>query len=159
MAGDPVTVAASNNPLPTTVTAAVSGRLNPNVNLVDAILNGGEFTVFAPTDDAFAKIPPAIIDSLKADSATRTKILTCHVAPGRVAPQNINGPRKTAEGGTVTVTGGPDALKVNDASVICGGVNVGVVEDDDGALQQPGEPAVGQPIHRLAGRGRTVDPG
>ena len=55
-------VAASNNPLLTTLTAALSGKLNPNVNLVDT-LNGGEFTVFAPTDEAFAKIDPATIET------------------------------------------------------------------------------------------------
>src|SRR5262245_36356549 len=55
MAADPVAVAASNNPLLTTLVSAVSGKLNPNVNLVDT-LNGGEFTVFAPVDDAFGKI-------------------------------------------------------------------------------------------------------
>ncbi|MFK9892531.1 fasciclin domain-containing protein, partial [Escherichia coli] len=69
MAADPVAVAASNNPLLKTLTAAVSGQLNPDVNLVDT-LNGGEFTVFAPVDDAFGKIDPAVIDSLKTDSAT-----------------------------------------------------------------------------------------
>ena len=58
----PVAVAASNNPMLTTLTAAVSGQLNPEVNLVDT-LNSGEFTVFAPTDDAFKKIDPATIDS------------------------------------------------------------------------------------------------
>lgn len=59
MAQDPVAVAASNNPLLTTLTSAVSGKLNPNVNLVDT-LNGSEFTVFAPTDAAFAKIDRSI---------------------------------------------------------------------------------------------------
>jgi hypothetical protein len=67
MAADPVAVAASNNPLLTTLVSAVSGKLNPNVNLVDT-LNGGEFTVFAPVDDAFAKIDAATIDTLKTDS-------------------------------------------------------------------------------------------
>ena len=80
MAQDPVAVAASNNPLLTTLTAAVSGKLNPNVNLVDT-LNGGEFTVFAPTDAAFAKIDAATIDQLKTDTALLTKILTYHVVP------------------------------------------------------------------------------
>ncbi|MGP5257514.1 fasciclin domain-containing protein, partial [Glutamicibacter ardleyensis] len=56
MAKDPVAVAASNNPLLKTLTAAVSGELNPEVDLVDT-LNGDEFTVFAPVDDAFAAIP------------------------------------------------------------------------------------------------------
>ena len=56
MAEDPVATAASNNPLLTTLVAAVSGKLNKKVNLVDT-LNGDEFTVFAPVDDAFAKLP------------------------------------------------------------------------------------------------------
>ena len=122
MAQDPVTVAASNNPLLTTLTAAVSGKLNPNVNLVDT-LNGGEFTVFAPTDDAFAKLPPATIDSLKTDSATLSKILTYHVVPGQTSPAKVAGMHKTVEGETVTVTGSGNDLKVNGASVICGGVH------------------------------------
>ena len=62
MSQDPVTVAASNNPMLKTLTQALSGQLNPNVNLIDT-LNGGEFTVFAPTDDAFAKIDPATIEN------------------------------------------------------------------------------------------------
>ena len=121
MAQDPVATAASNNPLLTTLTAAVSGQLNPDVNLVDT-LNGGEFTVFAPIDSAFAKIDPATIDSLKTDSATLTKILTYHVVPGQIAPDAIDGTHPTAEGGTVTVTGSGDNIKVNDATVVCGGV-------------------------------------
>ncbi|MGC0365191.1 putative surface protein with fasciclin (FAS1) repeats [Rhodococcus sp. 27YEA15] len=121
MAQDPVATAASNNPLLTTLTAAVSGQLNPDVNLVDT-LNGGEFTVFAPVDTAFAKIDPATIDSLKTDSATLTKILTYHVVPGQIAPDAIDGTHPTAEGGTVTVTGSGDDIKVNDATVVCGGV-------------------------------------
>lgn len=121
MAQDPVTVAASNNPLLTTLTSAVSGKLNPNVNLVDT-LNGGEFTVFAPTDDAFAKIDPATIESLKTDSATLTKILTYHVVPGQASPAKVVGSHQTVQGATVNVTGSGDALKVNDAGVVCGGV-------------------------------------
>lgn len=121
MSTEPVAVAASNNPLLTTLTAAVSGQLNPDVNLVDT-LNGGEFTVFAPVDDAFAKIDPATIESLKTDSDTLTKILTYHVVPGQLTPDQVVGEHETVEGGTVTVTGSGDELMVNDAQVICGGV-------------------------------------
>jgi uncharacterized surface protein with fasciclin (FAS1) repeats len=121
MAQDPVAVAASNNPMLTTLTAAVSGKLNPNVNLVDT-LNGSEFTVFAPTDAAFAKIDPATIETLKTDSDLLSSILTYHVVPGQASPTQVIGTHKTVQGGEVTVTGGGNAIKVNDAGVVCGGV-------------------------------------
>ncbi|MGH1524941.1 fasciclin domain-containing protein [Leifsonia sp. L25] len=124
MAQDPVGTAASNNPLLTTLVAAVSGKLNPKVNLVDT-LNSGQFTVFAPVDDAFKKIDPATIATLKTDAGapTLSSVLTYHVIPGQIAPKDIVGTHKTVEGGTVTVTGSGDNLKVNDANVICGGVH------------------------------------
>ncbi|WP_371131078.1 fasciclin domain-containing protein [Arthrobacter sp. SDTb3-6] len=121
MAQDPVATAASNNPLLKTLTAAVSGKLNPKVDLVDT-LNSGRFTVFAPVDDAFAKIPAATIDGLKTDAKTLTSILTYHVVPGQLSPEQIDGTHATAEGGTVKVTGSGDHLMVNNAKVICGGV-------------------------------------
>ncbi|KSU53642.1 fasciclin domain-containing protein [Microbacterium enclense] len=122
MAADPVAVAASNNPLLTTLTSAVSGQLNPNVNLVDT-LNGGEFTVFAPVDDAFAKIDSATIETLKTDTDLLTKILTYHVVPGQIAPDEIDGTHATVEGQDVTVAGSGDSITVNGTSnVICGGV-------------------------------------
>ncbi len=121
MSQDPVAVAASNNPLLTTLVAAVSGKLNPKVNLVDT-LNGSEFTVFAPVDAAFAKIPATTIDALKTDDATLTKILTYHVVAGQIPPSSIAGAHKTVEGQDLTVTGSGDNLMVNGANVICGGV-------------------------------------
>ncbi|MDX8034053.1 fasciclin domain-containing protein [Lentzea sp. BCCO 10_0856] len=122
MAADPVAVAASNNPLLTTLVSAVSGKLNPKVNLVST-LNGAEFTVFAPVDSAFAKIDAATIEKLKTDDALLTKILTYHVVPGQISPDKIAGDQKTVQTGTVKVTGSGNALKVNDANVICGGVH------------------------------------
>lgn len=97
MAQDPVTVAAANNPLLTTLTSALSGKLNPQVNLVET-LDSGEFTVFAPTDDAFAKIDPATIESLKTDSATLTKILTYQVVPVQAAPTDVIGDQPDRRG-------------------------------------------------------------
>lgn len=124
MSQDPVAVAASNNPLLTTLVAAVSGQLNPDVNLVDT-LNGSEFTVFAPVDDAFAKLDPATVESLKdpKNAALLTSILTYHVVPGQILPADIDGMHKTVQGGSVTVTGSGDSIKVDDANVICGGVH------------------------------------
>ncbi|WP_024368538.1 fasciclin domain-containing protein [Arthrobacter sp. TB 26] len=121
MALDPVAVAASNNPILTTLTAAVSGKLNPKVDLVDT-LNGSEFTVFAPTDDAFKKIDAATIETLKTDDALLSKILTYHVVPGKISPDQIVGTHKTVQGGSITVTGTKDALKADEANVVCGGV-------------------------------------
>jgi uncharacterized surface protein with fasciclin (FAS1) repeats len=121
MAMDPVAVAASNNPMLTTLTKAISGQLNPQVNLVDT-LNGGQFTVFAPTDDAFAKIDPATIEQLKTDAPLLTSILTYHVVPGQASPAQVAGTHKTVQGADVTVTGMGNDLRVNDASVVCGGV-------------------------------------
>jgi uncharacterized surface protein with fasciclin (FAS1) repeats len=121
MALDPVATAASNNPVLKTLTAAVSGQLNPKVNLVDT-LNGGQFTVFAPVDEAFAKIDPATIETLKTDDALLSKILTYHVVPGQVTPDQIAGTHTTVQGGSVTVTGTKDALQVDGANVVCGGV-------------------------------------
>ncbi len=122
MSQDPVTVAASNNPMLKTLTQALSGQLNPNVNLIDT-LNGGEFTVFAPTDDAFAKIDPATIETLKTDSDLLTSILTYHVVPGQASPAKVVGTHKTVQGADVTVTGEGNGLKVNDAGLVCGGVS------------------------------------
>ncbi|MEJ6553978.1 fasciclin domain-containing protein [Microbacterium esteraromaticum] len=121
MSEDPVAVAASNNPLLTTLVSAVSGELNPDVNLVDT-LNGDEFTVFAPVDDAFAKIDAATIEGLKTDADTLTSILTYHVVPGQIAPADIEGMHKTVQGAELEVTGSGDEWMVNDANVICGGV-------------------------------------
>ncbi|WP_163724662.1 fasciclin domain-containing protein [Mycolicibacterium psychrotolerans] len=121
MSTAPVTEAAANNPMLKTLTQALSGQLNPNVNLVDT-LNGGEFTVFAPTDDAFAKIDPATIETLKTDSNLLTSILTYHVVPGQAAPDAVAGEHKTVQGANLTVAGAGNDLKVNDAGLVCGGV-------------------------------------
>jgi uncharacterized surface protein with fasciclin (FAS1) repeats len=121
MSADPVAVAASNNPLLTTLVAAVSGQLNPEVDLVDT-LNGDEFTVFAPVDEAFAAIDPATIEALKTDTATLTSILTYHVVPGQIEPADIAGMHTTVQGADLEVTGSGEEWMVNDATVICGGV-------------------------------------
>lgn len=121
MAASPLTVAAANSPLLTTLAAAVSGGLNPHVNLVST-LDGGQFTVFAPTNDAFAKLDAATIDKLKTDSALLTSILTYHVVPGQAGPDAVVGTHKTVQGASVTVSGSGDGLKVNNANVVCGGV-------------------------------------
>ncbi|WP_329474658.1 fasciclin domain-containing protein [Kribbella sp. NBC_01484] len=121
MAAAPVATAASGNPLLTTLVSAVSGKLNPKVDLVST-LNGGEFTVFAPVDTAFQKVPAATVTTLKTNDALLTKILTYHVVAGQLDPTAVVGTHPTVEKQNVTVTGSGDSLKVNGANVICGGV-------------------------------------
>jgi uncharacterized surface protein with fasciclin (FAS1) repeats len=121
MSQDPVAIAASNNPELTTLTAAVSGQLNPQVNLVDT-LNSGQYTVFAPTDAAFSKLPAATINELKTNSDMLKSILTYHVVPGQLSPAQVDGSHPSVQGAPVNVTGSGNGLKVNNAGLVCGGV-------------------------------------
>ncbi|OBH84037.1 fasciclin [Mycobacterium scrofulaceum] len=122
MAQDPVATAASNNPMLTTLTSALSGKLNPNVNLIDT-LNNGQYTVFAPTNAAFDKLPAATIDKLKTDSQLLKSILTYHVVQGQESPMKVDGDHATLQGAKLTVVGKGNDLKVNNAGLVCGGVH------------------------------------
>jgi uncharacterized surface protein with fasciclin (FAS1) repeats len=121
MSQDPVAVAASNNPDLSTLTAALSGKLNPQVNLVDT-LNNGQYTVFAPTDAAFNKLPAATLDDLKTNSDKLKSILTYHVVQGQLGPMQVDGSHNTVQGAPVNVTGQGNGIKVNNAGLVCGGV-------------------------------------
>lgn len=121
MAQDPLSVAASNNPMLTTLTSAISGELNPDVDLVDT-LDGDEFTVFAPVDDAFGALPEDDLDALASDADSLSTVLTYHVVPGQIAPDEIAGTHTTVQGEDVEVTGSGDDLMVDGAAVVCGGV-------------------------------------
>ncbi|MGH3344256.1 MAG: fasciclin domain-containing protein [Carbonactinosporaceae bacterium] len=140
MAESPVAVAASNNPLLTTLTKSVSGKLNTKVNLVDT-LNGGEFTVFAPVDDAFAQLPASTVKQLSQpkNADTLTSILTYHVVEGQLAPDEITSAQASVQGEKVKVSGSGNSLKVNDTNVICGGVQTAnaTVYLIDGVLTPP----------------------
>ena len=122
MAQDPVATAASNNPLLSTLTAALSGKLNAGVNLVDT-LNNGQYTVFAPTNAAFDKLPASTIDELKTNADMLKNILTFHVVQGQASPNTVDGMHKTLQGADVNVSGQGNGLKVNDAGLVCGGVH------------------------------------
>ncbi|MFE4857797.1 fasciclin domain-containing protein [Streptomyces sp. NPDC056670] len=119
MAKDPVATAASHNPALSTLVAAVK-----KAGLVDTLNNAQNITVFAPTNDAFAKIPKADLDKVLNDKAMLTKILTYHVVGQKVAPKALeNGSFDTLEKGKVTTAGSGTEYKVNDsANVVCGNV-------------------------------------
>jgi len=73
--------------------------------LVDTLKGKGPFTVFAPTDEAFAKIPKADLDALLKDKARLTAVLTYHVVPGKVMAKDVKaGKVKTVQGGEITVS-------------------------------------------------------
>jgi len=140
MAQDPVATAASNNPLLSTLTAALSGKLNPGVNLVDT-LNSGQYTVFAPTNAAFDKLPAATLNDLKTNSDLLKSILTYHVVQGQASPANVDGTHKTLQGADVNVAGQGNDVKVNTAGLVCGGVHTAnaTVYMIDTVLTPPGQ--------------------
>ena len=73
--------------------------------LVDTLKGPGPFTVFAPTDEAFAKIPKAQLDALLKDKAKLTAVLTYHVVPGKVMAADVKaGKVKTVQGSELTVS-------------------------------------------------------
>jgi uncharacterized surface protein with fasciclin (FAS1) repeats len=72
--------------------------------LIDTLKGKGPFTVFAPTDEAFAKIPKADLDALLKDKAKLTAVLTYHVVPGTVMAKDVKaGKVKTVQGSELTV--------------------------------------------------------
>ena len=119
MATDPVATAASNNPLLSTLVTAVK-----EAGLVDTLNSAPEITVFAPTNDAFAKIPAADLKAVLADKPTLTKVLTNHVVAGKLSPDQLAGDHKTLAGTTIAVKGSGEDFTVGtmDAKVICGNV-------------------------------------
>ena len=119
MATDPVATAASNNPLLSTLVTAVA-----TAGLVDTLNSAPEVTVFAPTNDAFAKIPEADLKKVLADKPTLTKILTNHVVAGKLSPDQLAGTHTTLAGTQLTVQGAGEAFTVGKekAKVLCGNV-------------------------------------
>ncbi|TQJ08543.1 putative surface protein with fasciclin (FAS1) repeats [Lapillicoccus jejuensis] len=136
MAADPVATAASNNPVLSTLVTAVK-----TAGLVDTLNSQQAITVFAPANDAFAKIPAATLKSVLADKATLTKILTYHVVAGKISPDQLAGTHKTLEGQDLTVKGSGEAFTVgsSNANVICGNVQTAnaTVYIIDGVLMPP----------------------
>lgn len=118
MADDPVATAASNNPVLSTLVTAVT-----EADLVDTLNSAENITVFAPTDDAFAKIPEADLSAVLADQETLTSILTYHVVGERLAPEDLTGMHATLQGESLDVTGSGEDFTVNgEAAVVCGNV-------------------------------------
>lgn len=117
MATEPVATAASANPLLKTLVAAVT-----QADLVDTLNSAEGLTVFAPTDEAFAKIPKADLDAVLADKAKLTQILTHHVVAGQLDPSEVGGEHDTLNKDTITVDGDESGMTVEGAKVLCGNI-------------------------------------
>jgi uncharacterized surface protein with fasciclin (FAS1) repeats len=118
MATDPVATAASNNPVLSQLVGAVK-----EAGLVDTLNSAKDITVFAPTNDAFKAVPKATMDAaMKDPKGLLTKVLTNHVVPGKLTPDQLPGDHKTLAGTTINVTGSGESFKVGEANIVCGNV-------------------------------------
>ncbi|MCW2834798.1 MAG: beta-Ig-H3/fasciclin [Nocardioides sp.] len=122
MATEPVATAASANPLLETLVAAVT-----QADLGDTLNSAPEITVFAPTNDAFAKIPAADLEAVLANKKLLTTILTNHVVEGKLSPEDVVGKQMSLAGGTLNVKGSGEDFTVSSkgtttSAVLCGNV-------------------------------------
>jgi uncharacterized surface protein with fasciclin (FAS1) repeats len=106
-------------------TAREAGTFQTLLAAVDAaglgetLADGGPFTVFAPTDDAFAALPQETVQGLLADPPALARVLSYHVVPGRITSAEISNDSepKTVEGSALRITAN-GGVTVNDATVI-----------------------------------------
>jgi len=106
-------------------TAVEAGQFNTlatalqAAGLVDTLKGPGPFTVFAPTDEAFAKLPKADLEALLADKQRLTAVLTYHVVPGKVMSADVQaGAVATVQGSALNVAIDGSTVRVDDATVI-----------------------------------------
>jgi uncharacterized surface protein with fasciclin (FAS1) repeats len=106
-------------------TAAAAGQFRTLVaalekaDLVDTLKGAGPYTVFAPTDEAFAKLPKGALEGLLNDKEKLTSVLTYHVVPGKVMAADVKpGKTKTVQGESLTVAAKNGTVTVNDARVV-----------------------------------------
>ncbi len=121
MATVPASQAIANNPDLSTFSSALSGSMNPAVN-VAAVLDNGPYVVFAPTNEAFEKLDPAKLASLKTNAAELTSLVYYHMALGLLTPKSVAGKMTSQEGPQLTITGSGGNITVDDAKVVCGGI-------------------------------------
>jgi uncharacterized surface protein with fasciclin (FAS1) repeats len=104
--------ACATTPAPTTVAQTIAAnpqlsttaKLIQQAGLTETLQGPGPFTVFAPTDDAFKAVPPAMIEALGKDPARLKAVLTYHVVPGSLASTDVkNGPVKTVQGSDLSL--------------------------------------------------------
>ena len=119
MATAPVASAASANPLLTTLVDAVTAA-----DLVEPLNSAEALTVFAPANPAFEAIPAKDLNALLKDKKMLTQVLTHHVVPEQIAPEDLTGEFETLAGDTVTINGSGEEATIGGekATVLCGNV-------------------------------------
>jgi uncharacterized surface protein with fasciclin (FAS1) repeats len=120
MSTAPVATAASANPVLSTLVTAVEAA-----GLVDTLNSAQDITVFAPSNDAFAKVPAADLQALLANKELLTQVLTYHVVGQPVTPEQLGtaGPFDSLQGAPIEASGSGEEFVVNGASkVVCGNV-------------------------------------
>ncbi|MBA3922259.1 MAG: fasciclin domain-containing protein [Nostocaceae cyanobacterium] len=109
--------------------------------LADTLKSPGPFTVFAPSDDAFAKLPSGTVESLLQDILTLRKILEYHVVSGKVTAADVTKLNKatTVEGSDVKISAANGTVKINDATVVMPDVETdnGLIHVIDSVLLPP----------------------
>ena len=122
LTGKPASAALAAIPAISTFNAAISGGFNSAVN-IDSVLDNGPYTIFAPSNDAFAAMDPAKLAALKADPAALTSFDYYHVFLGVLGNDTVKGQRPTQQGAPIKVTGDGGDVKVNDtAKLVCGAI-------------------------------------
>jgi len=109
-------------------------------DLVDTLKGDGPFTVFAPTDEAFAKIPADQLQALLADKDALTRVLTYHVVPGKVMAADVTGLEEaTSVEGSAIAIDTSEGVKVNNATVVATDIEAsnGVIHVIDTVILPP----------------------
>lgn len=130
-------------------TAVAAGKFNTLVaavkaaGLVDTLKGEGPFTVFAPTDEAFARVPKETLDALLKDKKALARVLTYHIVPGKVLAADVTklDTATTAQGGTLKIATAGRKVTVNGATVVKTDIvcSNGVIHVIDAVLLPPAD--------------------
>lgn len=152
--GTIVDIAVADGRFTTLVTAVQAA------GLAETLQGEGPFTVFAPTDDAFAALPEGTIESLLADTSALSDILLYHVVPGKVMAADVVGldSATTALGQPVDISVDGNTVMINDATVIITDIEAsnGVIHVIDSVILPPAEAPPALPETGAAGPGNTL---
>jgi uncharacterized surface protein with fasciclin (FAS1) repeats len=133
-AGDLVETASTSGTMKTFVAATKTA------GMADKLKHSGPYTVFAPTDSAFSKLPPGTVDSLLKDRDKAAELIAYHVIPGTVTVSDVKpGKVQTVQGGTITLTSDNGKVTVDNANVIQSDLKAdnGVIHEIDAVVLPP----------------------